>query len=282
MAVDSKLYWQRVGHVEVENANGRMVSYGGLDFKFKVKSCGDIYQDFSVSILGLSAETINDLTVWSPAKAVERPRRITVYGGYANSGEELIATGYIWYAIPTNPPDMWMTFECKRFLILEENVKEPKTLTDKTLEEIFRAVATETGLRADFRATGSDTKVPSFEISGRKDALARKFSKTFSKTVYDNAGMLICIDSHGERREPNRVVRIDTNNGLLSVGNIDMVGARLTTRLRTDIGLCEWVRLASVLIPSASGDYFVIEKELKGHYRGDEWQSEFRCLRKAE
>ena len=281
MSFDSKLYWNRIGHVEVENAAGRMIAFNGLDFKFKVKSCGDIYQDFSVSILGLSSKTINDLTVWSPAKAVERPRRISVYAGYEGSGEELVATGYIWYAIPTNPPEMWMSFECKKFLVLEENIKEPHTLSDKTLKEVFSSVASEVGLRADFRASDQDKKIPSFEISGRKDTLVRKFSKTFNKTVYDNAGMLVCTDSHGERGEVSRAVRIDSNNGLLSVGNIDMIGARLTTRLRTDIGLCEWIKLTSILIPSASGDYFVIEKELKGHFRGDEWQSEFRCVRKA-
>ena len=280
MAIDSKLYWKRVGHVEVENASGRMVSFSGLDFKFKVKSCGDIYQEFSVGILGLSAQTINDLTVWSPAKAIDRPRKIAVYAGYADSGEELIATGYIWYAIPTNPPEMWMNFECKHYLLLEEQVKEPRTLDDKPISEIFQAVANECGMRSDFRATGGDKK-GRFKIEGRKDALAKSFARTFGKTVYDNSGMLVCTDEHGERREPQRAVRIDGDNGLLSVGNIDIVGARLTTRLRTDIGMCEWVSLRSKLIPSANGDYFVIEKELKGHFRGDEWQSEYRCLRKV-
>lgn len=279
MALDSKLYWKRVGHVEVENAAGKMIAYSGLDFKFKVKSCGDIYQDFSVSILGLSAETINDLTVWSPTRAINRPRRISVFAGYESGGEELVATGYIWYAIPTNPPEMWMTFECKRYLILETVIDEPRTVSG-TRREIFSAIAAECGMRADYRASDVDEK-GRFEISGKKSALVEKFSKTFDKTVYDNAGSLICLDNHQEYKTPGSAYRIDADNGLLSVGNIDMVGARLVTRLRTDIGLCEWVRLTSILIPSASGDYFVIEKELKGHFRGEEWQSEYRCLRKA-
>ena len=280
MAVDSKLYWQRVGHVEVENANGRMVSYGGLDFKFKVKACGDIYQDFSVSILGLSAETINDLTVWSPARAIERPRRITVYGGYANSGEELIATGYIWYAIPTNPPDMWMTFECKKYLILETIVRNPRTVSG-TRREIFEAVAEECSFRPEYRAIGGDVK-GTFEISGKKSLLVAKFSRAFDKATYEDAGTLICIDNGAERKTPERAVRIDSYSGLLSMGNIDNLGARLVTRLRTDLGLYRWVYLNSALIPSASGNYLVVEKELKGHFRGDDWLCEFRCLRKLE
>ena len=279
MAVDSKLYWQRVGHVEVENASGHMVSYSGLDFKFKVKACGDIYQDFSVSILGLSAETINDLTVWSPAKAIERPRRISVYGGYANSGEELIATGYVWYAIPTNPPDMWMTFECKKYLILEDIVRNPRIISG-TKREIFDAVAEECSLRPYYIASEDDAKV-TFEISGKKSLLVSKFSRAFDKTTYEDSGTLICIDNGAWREKPERAVRIDSYSGLLSINNIDNLGARLVTRLRTDLGLYRWVYLNSALIPSASGNYLVVEKELKGHFRGNDWLCEFRCLRKV-
>lgn len=280
MSVQRK-FWNRVGHVEIEDDSGRMVKYYGLDFKFKVKSIGDIYNQFSVSILGLSADTINNLTVWNPVSAVEAPRRIAVYGGYEKTGEELIASGYVWYAIPTSPPEMWLNFECWKYLKVEDEVEEPRELINKSILEVFNEVAAECGMRPSFKATGADNNVESFVIEGKKADLAAKFSGRFNKDVVDNAGILVCNDRHGERGDPKREVLISNNTGLIATSSIDIVGARITTRLRTDIGMNDWIRLESTLIPSASGSYFVIEKELEGHFRGELWVSRYRVLRKV-
>lgn len=274
-------FWNRVGHVEIEDDSGQMIKYYGLDFKFKVKSVGDIYNQFSVSILGLSAKTINSLTVWNPVTAVERLRKIAVYGGYEKTGEELIASGYVWHAIPTSPPEMWLNFECWKYLSVEDEVRKPRELTNKSILQVFNEVAAECGMRPGFYASRPNRNVGSFVIEGKIANLAHKFASRFDLTVVDNAGMLVCRDRNGERGKPENAFLISNNTGLLSTTNIDIVGARITTRLRTDIGLCDWIYLESELIPSASGHYFAIEKELEGHFRGELWVSRYRVLRKV-
>lgn len=274
-------FWNRVGHVEIEDDSGQMVKYYGLDFKFKVKSIGDIYNQFSVSILGLSAQTINSLTVWNPDDATNHPRKIAVYGGYKMNGEELIASGYVWYAIPTSPPDMWLNFECWKYLELEDEVREPRVLIGRPMREVFTEIANECGMRASFRASNPGRGAWGFSIEGKKADLISRFSSRFDLTVIDNAGTLVCLDRNGEREQPEMEFLVNDTTGLLSATNIDIVGARVTTRLRTDIGLRDWINLESILIPSASGPYLVIEKELEGHFRGELWVSRYRVLRKV-
>lgn len=274
-------YWDRVGYVCIENSNGDMIEYRGLDFKFKVKSIAGIYKDFSVSVLGLSSDTINDLTVWNPVKAIRHPRKIEVWAGYANTGAEVIATGYVWYALPTRPPEMWMNFECRQFLKYNDMISNPYVLHNRSVKEIFNVLAAECGYRADWQASGGDVVIGAYTVEGKKGDLMKQFVHTFNKSVSERSRAYICVDPHGERRTPTKQILASIDTGLLAVGNINIKGARITTRLRADVQLMDWIYLESILIPSASGSYYVIEVEMEGHLRGDKWESRYNCLRKV-
>jgi hypothetical protein len=274
-------FWNRVGCVKIEDSSGKMVEYRGLDFKFKVKSIAGIYNEFSVSILGLSTKTINDLTIWNPVIAFKKARRIEVYAGYAKTGEEVVASGYIWYAVPERPPEMWMNFECRQFLKYEEMVEKPRVLENVKLKDLFNTIAAECGYSSEWRASDGDSIVKSYSIDGKKGGLIQKFVKTFNKRVCSRFRMYICDDLHGERKEPRRQKNVSTETGLLAVNGIDINGAKITTRLRSDIQTLDWINLKSVLIPSSSGSYFVIETEAEGHLRGEKWQSTYKCLRQV-
>lgn len=273
-------HWERVGYVAIEDSNGDMIEYRGLDFKFNVRSIAGIYQDFTVSILGLSATTINDLTVWDITKAIEKPRKIEVYGGYKRLGPQVVASGYIWYAVPTAPPEMWMNFECRQFIGYSEEIKNPYVLEGMKESEILKIIAAECGFRSDYRAT-KDEVVSKFSIEGNRGGLPEKFGKTCYKDITIDSGYIICRDKNGEREEPRQEFYISQDTGLLSIGQIDIMGARITTRLMTDIKIFDWIELESKLIPSSSGAYYVISEESEGHFRGDKWQTTFRCLRKV-
>lgn len=272
-------YWDRVGCVKIEGANGRMIEYRGLDFKFNVKYISGSYTDFTVSVLGLSSKTVSDLTVWNPVRNMYSPRKIEVYGGYASTGEELIATGYIWYAVPTRPPDMWMNFECKRFLKFSEYVEKPMVYTGKTVKEVFNLIADECDLRGDYQASGGDVVVDKYEISGKIGELIPKFIKAFNKTADIRTDVIVCADQHGEKERPAKQVKVTQWNGMLAIGNIDYYGATITARLRTDINLFSWINMESALIPAANGPYYVNSIEYKGHFRGEDWQVKFGCFR---
>lgn len=275
-------YWNRIGHVEVQDASGKMISYAGLDFKFHAKYKFNSYQDFSVSILGLSSDTINDLTVWHPDDAFRDPRKINVYAGYEDTGEQLIASGYVWTATPTSPPEMWMNFDCKRWLTEEKYVENEEVFTDISYIDAFNIICARGNMPAKYAASDPNKKIARFEVSGHVGRLTRKFAKIVNKNVYSKYGALVCVDKHMERDAPKREVYVNESTGLLATGNIDMKGAVIVTRLRTDINIDDWIRLESALIPSANGPYYTAEAEYIGHLRGEEWESRFKCFRHVE
>ena len=276
----------RVGHVEIEDANGNMLSYGGshdsLDFKFNVEETGDIYVEFSVGILGLGKDTINDLITWTPQQALSKRRLIRVFAGYDSTGEDMIAEGIVWSAIPTPPPEMWLNMKCMKFLDMKDSItEEPAFGEKKTVGAVFEKIADILGLSSLWEANDELYKKESnFQFMGlTKDMLATKFKKEYDVIVYQESGMLVCIDRYGEYQTPQPKEEISPMNGLIQLSEVGIVGAKIVTRLDDRFSLYSWLHLDSWLMEKVSGDYLVISKKHTGHFRGEEWQTEFDTLR---
>lgn len=116
-----KTYWNRVGYIKIMLDDRKLHQFGGMgemfDMKFDGIKHGDFYSEFKCSILGLTREHINMLTVWDIGKAVQQKRYIEVYAGYSSNGSDMakpIFSGYVMNAIPTPSPEMWVNFECIR------------------------------------------------------------------------------------------------------------------------------------------------------------------------
>lgn len=268
-----------------------------LDFRFDGIKYGDIYGRFSVGILGLSTEKIFELTTWNIAKSVRNRRKIRVYAGYESDFTEganvsPIFDGFVLSAMPTNPPEMWMNFDCIRYYETNQPVAEPKVVNG-TLSNILSVIAgytnTEWSERRWHATQVESTQDGSFEISGSKTMLIHKFAAKFRLNIVTNratsekkSGALDVYDARPWIYSPVSVSdTIKTENGLLALGNVDMKGAKLTIRLSDRHKLCDWIRLESRLIPCANDPYIVISKHLKGHLRGQEWQTELECVRRG-
>lgn len=284
MMTTERVYWKRAGYVQIQDRNNRMVSYGGsrdaLDFRFEGEKCGDIYGEFSVGILGLSATTINDLTVWNPADAIERSRKIRVFAGYdIDALANPIFDGFILEAIPTSPPEMWLNMRCMCNLDKSGPVVNKRMIYGK-IPDLFDEVAKELSLEARIDAKGIDEEGSyGFRMEGKKIDLAQRFADTFNLTVYDDNGILVATDKRPWLAKPQRSMSLSIDNGLLGVGGISVAGATLRRRLDDTAGLFTWVDLKSTLVPSASGRYNVIRKKHKGHFRGEDWYTELECIR---
>lgn len=129
----------------------------GLDFKFHYETSSTDNQgrvgSGSVSILGLSGDTIRSLVSYATPEENRRKRKfITVYAGYedeaqddAMSGEGLFTMRYIG-ADMTPPPDMWLNFKAEASnAILNEEVVSGSIWTDSpnglTIKEVCREIA---------------------------------------------------------------------------------------------------------------------------------------------
>lgn len=282
----NQMYWKRVGYVAIEDNDGNMVKYGGshdgLDFKFSGVISGEICPSFSVSILGLSKETLVSLTSWSPSEAFSRMRRIQVYAGYEKDGlARPIFEGMVLEAIPTQPPEAWLNLSC----MLHPMIKTPPVEFETEREEIvqiFDKIAEKSG----YKSRWESTKIPkdfvvTYDFNKSPRDLATDFAHRFNLIVYNEDGVLIAKDLHGERGEPKDLKVIDINTGLLGLNNITLIGATIHKRLDTSIKCFSWVNLKSQIVPKANGSYYVISKKHVGHFRGREWNTELETHRKT-
>lgn len=279
-------YWNRIGYVEIEDRQGQWVKYGGitdsLDFKFEGKIVGGVTPEFTVGILGLSMDTINDLTVWNPEESTKAKRGIRVYAGYQKDGiANPLFDGYIFEALPTNPPEMWINFKCLMNINGTRPITEKEWFEDTEIRRIFKAIGDRWGMltRWDAIKTSAETK-GNFIISGKTpQMLIDEFSHKFNVIIYAEHGILVCQDREPWTKEPKDAQKLSIATGLLGVSGLQPVGATFTRRLDDTNKIFSWVELESKLIPKANGMYQVIEKTHKGHFRGEEWVTILRTIR---
>lgn len=289
MDTNKTYYWRRIGFVEIEDESGKMRRYGGshdgLDFKFDIKYAGDVAIEFTVGILGLNRETIQVLTVWDYALALQRARKIIVYAGYEKDGKaQPIARGIITHAIPTSPPEMWLNFKC----LIGNMGFDPvngQCLKNKTVSEILSLFANERGMESRWAAkeTPAERKVPKFYTGKSPMWTISEFAASQNVHIYIDDNVLTAVDKYAWRTK--EVIKaaevVNMQTGLLSIGNIDMVGATIKRRLDVRSNLMTWIRIESVIMPSANDYYYVIGKRHTGHYRGDEWTTELQTIRRV-
>lgn len=279
-------YWRRTGFVEIADDDGNMVRYGGshdgLDFKFSGVINGEINPNFSVSILGLSKETMVALTTWNPSDAYSKKRKINVYAGYSNDDiARPILSGIVLRAFPTQPPEAWLNLDCVLNPFSPLPVVKPET-KKLTLEEILDKIAKMDGYNSRWdskKLKGDNTVIYNFNRSPKE--LVRDFSDRFNVLLYVEDNVLIAKDFHGERGDPEDLEMVSMDTGMLGLNHITLIGATIVKRLESRTKCFSWLNVRSKLVPKANGSFYVINKKYLGHFRGQEWYTELNCHRKV-
>ncbi len=297
------VYWNRIGYISIEDDNSRMVNYGGsadgpyggLDFKFSGTYYGMVYPVFTVSILGLSLETINRIAVADPKKANIRKRRIEVHAGYEKDNiARPLMTGYIYNAIPTNPPDMWLNIQCMSIAnLLFRRVEKPVEIAAEDLKDLFeKGLAQAIGYEGKLK-WNVEKKIPlpkkdrrdehfTFIVDGLKVEALQKFGEKFGVTVASVKDRIVAVDRYSQLLKPSgNVQTIDLEHGLIGMNDITFAGCNINRRLDDTVGYNDWIRLKSQIVGLASGDYRVTSITHTGHLRGKEWMTTLKCLRRG-
>lgn len=286
----STTYWGRTGYVRIEGPDGRMHKYGGeddgLDFKFTVekKACS-IYVNFTVSILGLSLDTVNFLASWDKAQAFRNKRRIEVYAGYESNGRpNLLVRGYIITAMPSNPPEMWLTMECMNMYqekdsLLTDDEKYSIARAD-TVKKVADAIAGMNDLIVRWESK-RDPELPLRMPMPEGDRLSaiEEYAKLTDLSVIIEGDSMVVYDREGWMDQVRNATELSMDTGMLSIGKVDMAGAKLIVRFNDTYRLMSWVDLKSKMMKCANGYYFVIGVTHKGHLRGNEWITELETIR---
>ena len=283
MASGNKLFWNRVGHVEVEQPDGSFTAYEGLDFKFDVQISGCTYSRFSVGICGLSRDSLNNLITWPQPESYKNPRHIRVFAGYEDGGESLIAEGGIFSAIPTVPPDVWLNIEACKFLENRKPIEGVAPIKGCFLE-IFTKVAELCGMKQYMNPGVYLTLDPykdifDFAFTGSVEMLPQKLAEATHLNIYEKDGRLVADSKKKEYTSPSNAITLDRDHGLLGIGTIEYNKATVTTRLNDVYELFTWVDLTSERIPQANDKYWVTNVRHTGHLRGEEWRTTLTMLK---
>ena len=293
---EQRTYWNRTGYLKIQMDNEGMQQFGGegemFDMKFDGLKFGDFYSTFTCSILGLSREHINALTVWDKGQALQKKRYIEVYAGYSSNGDDMskpIFAGYVMNAIPTSPPEMWMNFECIRAWDKDQCVTGVETMRDASPRQILQKIAEI--LEVDFNLTSFmsstikwDEEKYTFAFDGKKKVqLTYKFADQFNCICIDQNGTIVAADRREWLKAPKRIAReVSQDTGMLAVGNVDIAGAKVVHRLDNTFSLLSWVDVKSRLIPNMDArPYYVSAFRHTGHLRGDKWQTELELIRQG-
>lgn len=281
-------YYKRVGYIEISDANGNMIRYGGngetsLDFKFNIK--WPIYArriEADIAILGLSEDVINYLTTISDIASAQREnKRISVYAGYEDTGPMLLFTGYIIYARATKPPEMWINIKASNasfhqddnlisINIIEEDNKKLK------FKELCEKVCSEIGYSLNFKAYDfADIEIESFECVGTKSKIISSLNSMVDDVyIFDSYNGILTVAPKKEKGTPSPKETISGESGLLDITNVNFVGIEIVRFLDTTIGMCDWFCVNSKTVRKANtGIYRAYEITYKGHLRGQEWYS---------
>lgn len=293
---EQRTYWNRIGYLKIQMDNEEMQQFGGdgemFDMKFDGLKFGDFYSTFTCSILGLTREHINALTVWDKGQALQKKRYIEVYAGYSSNGDDMskpIFAGYVMNAIPTSPPEMWMNFECIRAWDKDQCVTGVETMRDASPRQILQKIAEI--LEVDFNLTSFmsstikwDDEKYTFSFDGKKKVqLTYAFAHQFNCICIDQNGTIVAADRRGWLKAPKRIAReVSQDTGMLAVGNVDIAGAKVVHRLDNTFSLLSWVDVKSRLIPNMDArPYYVSAFRHTGHLRGDKWQTELELIRQG-
>ena len=293
---EQRTYWNRVGYLKIRMDDGTIRQFGGegemFDMRFDGLKFGDFYSTFTCSILGLTREHINALTVWDRGRALQKKRYIEVYAGYSSNGDDMskpIFAGYVMNAIPTSPPEMWMNFECIMAWDKDQCVTGVETMRNASPRQILQKIAEI--LEVDFNHTSLmsstikwDDEKHTFSFDGKKKVqLTYDFAHQFNCICIDQNGTIVAADRRGWLKAPKRIAReVSQDTGMLAVGNVDIAGAKVVHRLDNTFSLLSWVDVKSRLIPNMDArPYYVSAFRHTGHLRGDKWQTELELIRQG-
>ena len=293
------VYWKRKGYVEIEMSDGSWRRFGNeenaLDFRFHCAiPSGTMCPKFTVGILGLSKEHINALTVWQMAKAAKslstngkgRYRRIKVYAGYAKDNiANPLLDGCIIRAMPTQPPEMWLNFEClhisSRYNVTDQ-VKS--SIKNKSLYYIAKSLAKLINLDSVLWQSErvQKSRKASFLLQSTPLIMIDEFAHRFNLSIGYSGGMMVVMDRHPEQGRIYNATVLSADTGMIGVPRVNEVGADVKMRLNNSIRQFSWVYLKSELLPSANGYYYVISRQISGQLRGHDWTSSLKLIREKK
>lgn len=280
------IYFDRVGHIELDTGNGNFKSYRGLDFRFEVnKTAGGGVQNYAnIGVLGLSRNTVNALSTYLNANSqVANPKMIKVYAGYQKSGEQLIFAGDMIWVRPSQPVDNWLNIQAQVAGWLRSSIVSATDEGQIPLSSLIEGVGKEFNMDVIYKLDKDDyylkVNIGAFDCNGNfHDILARV--NTISPYIrvqceyneYSKRYVLVVYGYDADNWTKGfRTFKLNRRSGLIGIPEFTYPSVKFRMLMNPYVHPMDFVNIESEMLPNAGGLFRILSIKYTGHFRGDPW-----------
>lgn len=260
--------------------NGDTISY---DQDFWISASGTKYLnqnagDCELQIDNIDIKTRNNIiTQTSPLNQFRSPVLMQLAAGRQSFGTFILYQGGVIASNPSQPPDIGLVV---RSLGLSLQLTNPVNLTmppTTNLSTISQQVATQLGVKLDFRAT--DKQVQNYAFTGGALRQVGKIADAGNYNVFVDGDTLVVLDNGQPRNAAP--IPVNSNTGMIGVPEITETGVRIRMLISGQIRVGDQIQVTSEINPAANGIYniFLLHFEVNSRETPFYWIMEAKALR---
>jgi len=209
--------------------------------------------EFTIKLTNLSkAKRDQILTETSVLDPNQPKKKIYVYAGRESYGTSLVFKGDIRMTVPSQPPDISITFSTftGNSLRFENVSRSTGALTN--LSSLSKGVASDLGVKLDFQAT--DKKIGSYAYTGSKIKEIEKLNEMGVNAYLDDDTLVV-----KDRTKPltNTETVVNQDNGMIGIPTINERGISVKMLFNPDIKIGGRLKVESTLNPVAVGNWII-------------------------
>jgi hypothetical protein len=233
--------------------NGVLNAYEGLDMRASGTKYANANQnECEVVITNLDKETRDFLlTETSPFNANRTPKRFIVEAGRESYGLSRVYVGTIATVVPTQPPDIGLTFKALTANHKKSDVIARSQPGQVSLRRLAGQVADDLDLSLIFEA--DDKRVANYNFSGGALKQVDKLGEMGRVSAYVDDDRLIVKNANAPLANQIRLLNLDT--GLIGIPEVTEHGVKVKFLFDNITTLGGALRLQSALYPTVNGDY---------------------------
>lgn len=221
-----------------------------------VKYADVTQNECTLQVGGLSRDLRNalatNLTMYDPMPETKR-KSVEVWAGRVSTGFFLKYKGDIVSAVPSQPPDITMSFRSKTAQFFKYDLLAQSYAVAAPMSQIAADVAKSMGLTLDFQAT--DKNIANYSFSGPRIDQVNKLSDFGSVDVFIDDTKLVCKN----KGQPlaRQTYELSEETGMIGQVELTEYGIRIKALLAANAEIGSTLSLRSVQNPSLDGDYTI-------------------------
>lgn len=263
---------------KTQTVTHHLESFESLNVRFRItKRRGSVMNRAEIALCNLKTSTVDYLTTINALGMNQEDRKvIRLFAGYADNYGQIFE-GDIIRALPSAPPDVWVTAQC---LSGYHNNMQLVTLDLKggvSVKQVCTLVAQQLKLNLDWQST-SEKQLDQFKYQGPMTKAIEELNQIGDIVAYQDDGFLVVEDA--KKKAPAQGEWIKTfslQSGLIGLPEPDLFGVKFRVLLDPSLKCGQPVRLESAQIPAASGVYYIYSLTHRGELRAEPFYTELSC-----